>query len=132
VLRSARATEIHSRRGSRSARSTGTQATLSARPAPRIQDRSRTVFPLPAGADIWTTRSASRSRRSSGGRATIPFLSSGMTRTSAVSGWMTGDMALLVKSTGLLLRKVCRHVNGLSGFGQNEASLAPGLVRGRH
>jgi hypothetical protein len=62
VPRSASSTEIQNRCGSRSSRPTDTHAVLSASRASAIQDRSKDVFPLPAGADIWVTRPACKSR----------------------------------------------------------------------
>ena len=58
MSRSASATEIQNRRGSRSLPGTDTQAARSASPAAPIQDRSKNVLPLPAGADTWVTRAA--------------------------------------------------------------------------
>jgi hypothetical protein len=60
VWRSASSTDSHNRCGSRSSRATCTHAAYSVRPVSSIQDRSRTVFPLPAGADTTVTRTASR------------------------------------------------------------------------
>ena len=52
VPRSASATEIQNLRGSRTWPSTGTHAACRARPASAIHDRTSSVFPLPASADI--------------------------------------------------------------------------------
>jgi hypothetical protein len=49
---SASATETQNRCGPRFSSCTETHATLSARPASPIQQRSRNAFPLPGGADI--------------------------------------------------------------------------------
>ena len=49
--RSASTTDSQKRCASRSSRSTDTQAVRSSRPAASIHDRSRTVLPLPAGAE---------------------------------------------------------------------------------
>jgi hypothetical protein len=69
---SASTTEIQNRCGSRSLCRTETHAAASASPASQIQERTRTVFPLPAGADIATTRAARWSRSNSARRKTIP------------------------------------------------------------
>jgi hypothetical protein len=50
---------------------------LSARPAAPIHDRSKNVFPLPAGADTWVTRPARPSRSNNPRRDTIPSLTAG-------------------------------------------------------
>ena len=57
---------------SRSCRPTGTHAALSARSASRAHDRSKTVFPLPGGADATVTRADASSRLNSPGRDTTP------------------------------------------------------------
>jgi hypothetical protein len=72
VARSASATEIKNRSGSRSSPCTGTQAARPARPDSAIQERSRTVFPLPAGADNTVTRPAPVSLANSAGREMTP------------------------------------------------------------
>src|SRR5207245_8256146 len=51
---------------------TVTHAALPAVPAGLIHDRSRTVFPLPGGADTTVTRADAPSRSNSLGRETIP------------------------------------------------------------
>ena len=48
-----------------------------ARPAAPIQDRSKNVFPLPAGADTWVTRPARPSSSNNALRDTIPPLTAG-------------------------------------------------------
>ena len=53
-------------------RPAGTHAARSARPASLIQDRSRTVLPLPGGADTTVTRADAASRSNSPGRETTP------------------------------------------------------------
>ena len=53
--RSASTTDSQKRCASRSSRSTDTQAVRSPRPAASIHDRSRTVLPLPAGAETSVT-----------------------------------------------------------------------------
>ncbi len=77
VSRSAPVTETHSRCGSRSSAGTVTQAAHPARPDSVIQDRSKTVLPLPGGADTCTTRCASVSRWNRPGRETTPSRTAG-------------------------------------------------------
>lgn len=68
VPRSASATDTQNRCGSRSSRCTATHPARSARPDSLIQDRSSTVFPLPAGAETSVTRLARSSRPNNRGR----------------------------------------------------------------
>ena len=56
--------------GSRSSRPTATDATRPLGAASAIHDRSKTVFPLPGGADTTVTRAGAPSRASSPGRDT--------------------------------------------------------------
>jgi hypothetical protein len=72
VWRKAPSTNIQNRCGSRSCRPTGTHAALSARSASPVHDRSKTVFPLPGGADTTVTRADASSRPNSPGRDTTP------------------------------------------------------------
>jgi hypothetical protein len=52
-------------------------AVLSLSPASSTHDRNRTVFPLPAGAEMIVTRPASASRANNRPRATIPAFAAG-------------------------------------------------------
>jgi hypothetical protein len=63
VARSAPSTDSQNRRGSRFPRPAATHAARPARPASAIHDRSRTVLPLPAGADTTVTRAGPRAVR---------------------------------------------------------------------
>src|SRR5215813_7171082 len=72
VCRNAASTDSQNRSGSRSPRPAATHAACPARPAQLIQDRSSTVFPLPAGADTTLTRACAPSRPNSRGRDTTP------------------------------------------------------------
>ena len=85
VTRSASATEIQNRCGSRCSGPTATQAARSARPESSIQERSKIVFPLPAGAERLTTRPASPSRSKSSRRETMPRRTAGATGPSVES-----------------------------------------------
>ena len=77
VSRSAPSTESQNRCGSRSSPCTGTHAASPARFASAIQEASRSVFPLPAGADTSVTRPAPSSRAKSPGRETSPSRTAG-------------------------------------------------------
>jgi hypothetical protein len=72
VPRRASTTEIKNCCGSCSSPWTGTHAARSVRPDSAIQERSRTVFPLPADAESTVTRPASASRANSAGREMTP------------------------------------------------------------
>ena len=70
----------------------GTQAARPARTASSIHDRSRNVFPLPAGADTSVTRAAPPSRPNSAWRDTTPR-TAGATGASAVPDRTAGSTA---------------------------------------
>ena len=98
VSRNASITEIQNRCGSRSWRWTWAQAALSTRPASAIQDRRSIVFPLPAGADIWVTRSASSRRPISARRIRIPR-AAGAAGSSAIP-YLAADSMRFPRSAG--------------------------------
>jgi len=70
VRRSAPSTASQNLSGSRSSCPTATDATRPLGAASAIHDRSKTVFPLPGGADTTVTRADPPSRASSPGRDT--------------------------------------------------------------
>ncbi len=101
VPRSASATEIQNRCGSRSWPCTGTHAAREARPVSPIHERSKNVFPLPAGADIRVTRAAPASRAERARRETIPPWTAGTT-TAAAGDRAAGLIAVRARGRGLL------------------------------
>src|SRR5262249_1959861 len=82
--------------GSRSPRLTVTHAALPAAPAWLIHDRSRTVFPLPGGADTTVTRADVPSRSNSLGRETIPPAPGPATPPATVSDPTAGPMSPII------------------------------------
>jgi hypothetical protein len=126
VSRSAPATASQNRCGSRSWPCTGTHAVLSARPAAAIHDRSKNVFPLPAGADIWVTRPAPPSRSNSTRRETTPPLTAGAARAPAVPDRAIGPMML---SSNMAL--TAQSINSLRVFA-NDALCERSRLPGKH
>ena len=104
VSRSAPSTDSQNRCGSRSSPCTGTHAAHAARPLSAIQERTRSVFPLPGGADTSVTRPAAPSSSKSPGRETTPARTAGAAGVSAVPDQVAGLTAPSLTSPVLTLR----------------------------
>jgi hypothetical protein len=102
VPRSASVTEIQNGCGSRSWPCIGTHAMPRARPTASIHDFSKTVFPLPGGADILVTRAVPPSRPNSVWRGTISPRIEGAT--GALAAWDR------VAGLGLMSVTVDQHI----------------------
>ena len=132
---------------SRSCRPTGTHAALSARSASPAHDRSKTVFPLPGGADATVTRADASSRLNSPGRDTTPpapgqvtrpatasdARAAPMARSSHKAGWHPNRRAVRSISAATDRRSLSSSASstrrsGLAGLGQRRLPLAGWLA----